>query len=138
MLEAQMIRQLRLVGVLTCAVLAGCGQQDQQADDPAAQVASKAPARPAAFAMCASCHSVSPGRHGAGPSLAGIWGKKAASAPGYAYSPALKGSGIVWDAQTLDRWLQGPMQMVPGTRMVVGLPNPEARQTVIAYIQQLK
>ena len=118
-------------------MLAGCGQQGGQADR-ASNSGSKAPPAPAAFAMCASCHTVSPGRHGAGPSLAGIWGQKAARASGYAYSPALKGSGIVWNAQTLDRWLQGPMQMVPGTRMVVGLPNPEARQAVIAYLQQLK
>jgi cytochrome c len=119
-------------------LLAACGQQGGQADEPAVKDSAKAPAPPAAFAMCASCHTVSQGRHGAGPSLARIWGKKAASGSGYAYSPALKGSGIVWDAQTLDRWLQGPMQMVPGTRMVVELPNPEARQAVIAYLQQLK
>lgn len=131
-----MIRRL-VPGVLACAMLAGCGQQGGQADR-ASNSGSKAPPAPAAFAMCASCHTVSPGRHGAGPSLAGIWGQKAARASGYAYSPALKGSGIVWNAQTLDRWLQGPMQMVPGTRMVVGLPNPEARQAVIAYLQQLK
>jgi cytochrome c len=132
-----MIRRLGPTGVLACAFLAACGQGGQ-GDGASQQAAAKTPPAPAAFAVCASCHSVSPGRHGAGPSLAGIWGQKAASATGYAYSPALKGSGIVWDAQTLDRWLQGPMQMVPGTRMVVGLPNPEARQAVIAYIQQLK
>lgn len=134
-----MIRHWRPAGVLACILLAACGQQGGQAGGSDGEAAaSKAPAQPAAFAMCASCHTVSPGRHGAGPSLAGIWGEKAASAPGYAYSPALKNSGVVWNAQTLDRWLQGPMQMVPGTRMVVGLPNPEARQAVIAYIQQLK
>ena len=129
-----MMRGLGLLGGLAGVMLAGCGQHGDEASS--GQVAD-APA-PTAFATCASCHSVSPGRHGAGPSLAGVWGRKAGSAPGYAYSPALKGSGIVWDEQTLDRWLQGPMQLVPGTRMVIGLPNPEARQAVIAYLQQLK
>lgn len=124
--------------VLASALLASCGQQDGQSDGAAGSAARTALAPPAAFAVCASCHTVSPGRHGAGPSLAGIWGREAGSASGYAYSPALKASGIVWNAQALDRWLQGPMQMVPGTRMVMGLPNPEARQAVIAYIQQLK
>jgi cytochrome c len=127
---------LRSVAALACALLAACGQQ--QDSGQTAGGGKPSVAAPAAFATCAACHSVSPGRHGAGPSLAGIWGRKAGSQDGYAYSPALRGSGIVWDAQTLDRWLQGPMQMVPGTRMVVGLPNPEARQAVIAYIQQLK
>lgn len=133
-----MIRRLVPAGVLACAALAACSQKDGQADDATTQAASAAPAPPAAFAVCASCHPVSPGRHGAGPSLARVWGRKAASASGYAYSPALEGSGIVWNAQTLDRWLQGPMRMVPGTRMVVGLSDPEARQAVIAYVQQLK
>ena len=67
-----------------------------------------------------------------------MWGRKAASGSGYAYSNALKNSGIVWDAKSLDTWLQGPMQMVPGTKMVIGLPNPEARKAVIEYLETLK
>ena len=127
---------------LASALLAGCGQggESGKVEGGMGERGSRGPAvrAPAAFAMCASCHTATPGRHGAGPSLAGVWGSKAGSRPGYAYSAALRGSGIVWDAQALDRWLQGPMQMVPGTRMVMGLPNPEARQAVIAYIQELK
>lgn len=127
-----MVRHFRSAVTLALALLGACGQPSESGK------AQGGPAAPAAFAMCSSCHSVSPGRHAAGPSLAGIWGKKAGSQSGFAYSSALKRSGIVWDAQALDRWLQGPMQMVPGTRMVMGLPNPEARQAVIAYLQQLK
>lgn len=129
----------RSIGAITFAsmLLAGCGQGPESGKTDGGAQGPAVPA-PAAFAMCASCHPVSPGRNGAGPSLAGVWGSKAGSRPDYAYSAALKSSGIVRDAQTLDRWLQGPMQMVPGTRMVMGLPNPEARQAVIAYIQQLK
>jgi len=122
---------------LASVLLAGCGQGGESGKGEGGRRGRAVPA-PAAFAMCASCHTTSRGQHGAGPSLAGVWGSKAGSRPGYAYSAALKGSGIVWDAQTLDQWLQGPMQMVPGTRMVMGLPNPEARQAVIAYIQELK
>lgn len=131
-----MTKTLKGAVALACALLAACGQQPEGSQPaPGGKPVTRAPA---AFAMCASCHSVAPGRHGAGPSLAGIWGDKAGGQPGYAYSAALKGSGVVWDAQTLDQWLQGPMRMVPGTRMVVGLPNPEARAAVIAYIEKLK
>lgn len=133
-----MINTAKSVAVLGCILLAACGQQDTRDPAPVKSGESARAAPPAAFAMCASCHPVSPSRHGAGPSLAGVWGAKAGSRPDYGYSPALQRSGIVWDARTLDRWLQGPMQMVPGTRMVVGLPNPEARQAVIAYLQQLQ
>jgi len=132
-----MIDTAKALAIVGCLLLAACGQQDARDSAPVKSGDSARATPPPAFAVCASCHSISPGRHGAGPSLAGVWGAKAGSRPGYGYSPALQRSGVVWNAQTLDRWLQGPMQMVPGTRMVMGLPNPEARQAVIAYLQQL-
>jgi cytochrome c len=128
---------------LAFALLSACGQGDggEGAGTPSptenAAVATAAAAAPPAFAQCGSCHSVEPGRHGAGPSLAGVLGRKAGTQPGYAYSPALASSGIVWNAKTLDTWLQGPMKMVPGTRMVVGLPDPQARKAVIDYLETL-
>jgi cytochrome c len=81
---------------------------------------------------------VQPGRSGVGPSLAGIWGRKAGSLQGYAYSAPLKASGIVWDRASLDTWLQGPMKMVPGTRMVIGMTDPTGRKAVIDYLETLK
>lgn len=123
-------------------LLASCGSQpsaEQPVGHPSENTSVAAvSAPPAAFAVCASCHAVTPGRNGAGPSLAGIWGQKAATRPGYAYSKALRDSGIVWDEASLDRWLAGPMQMVPGTKMVIGIPNPEARRAVIEYLKTLK
>ena len=56
----------------------------------------------------------------------------------YAYSPALKNSGIVWDEQTLDRCMQGATHVIAGTRMVVALPDYEMRRAVIAYLQPLQ
>jgi len=140
-----MIRNFALILVAT--LLSACGQSGDDpekaasagsgtAAGPATTVASAAP--PPAFAVCSSCHAVAPGRHGVGPSLAGIWGRKAASTPGYAYSNALKSSGIVWNAQTLDTWLTAPMKMVPGTKMVIGVPNAEGRKAVIDYLETLK
>ncbi len=127
------MRGMRYAAIGLALALGACGQGARQ---ETTEVAAGTP--PPAFAVCSSCHAVTPGRNTIGPSLAGVWQRKAGSMPGYTYSPALKGSGIVWDAQSLDRWLEAPMQMVPGTKMVVGLPNPEARKAVIEYLQTLK
>jgi cytochrome c len=73
-----------------------------------------------------------------GPSLSGLSGRKAGSVPGYAYSPALKASGLTWNATNLDRWLKGPQRLVPGTRMPYpGMPDAKARKAVIGYLLTL-
>lgn len=108
--------------------------QPTQADAPPAAAVQP----PVAFAQCRSCHSTEAGKNGIGPSLHGVVGHKAASVAGFNYSPALKGSGIVWDRASLDEWLSGPIKMVPGTRMVIALPNAEARKSVIDYLETLK
>lgn len=120
-----------------CAVLSACGQGEESAADVAVPAGVQAAAPPPAFAVCSSCHAVVPGRSGSGPNLAGVYGRKAGTLPGYPYSAALKGSGIVWDRERLDRWLEAPMTMVPGTKMVLGIPNPEARRSVIDYLETL-
>ena len=59
----------------------------------------------AVFGQCAACHSVEPGVHLTGPSLAAIWGRRAGTVGGFGrYSSALKHAGITWDAPTLDGW----------------------------------
>jgi cytochrome c len=88
---------------------------------------------------CQICHSMESGVNKIGPSLAGVFGSKAGSVPGYNYSEALKGSGIVWDAQNLNQWLADPHQFVPGDKMPFpGLKNAEERQDIIAYLQASK
>lgn len=93
---------------------------------------------PAAFAQCSTCHSVEAGKNGVGPTLFGIVGSKAGEVPGYSFSPALAKSGIVWDRESLDKWLQGPMKMVPGTKMVITQPDAEKRKAIIDYLETLK
>ncbi|MEW9855153.1 c-type cytochrome [Novosphingobium sp. M1R2S20] len=144
--------------LLVCLLLSACGQGSQGEGENAVEVGEGDPVSqtaaaptelatrqaqqtgqpPAAFAVCRSCHTVVPGRHGIGPSLAGIWGKEAASLPGFGYSEALRSSGIVWNAETLDTWLKAPTKMVPGTRMIVGIPNAEGRKAIIDYLETLK
>jgi len=127
--------------------LSACGQPapDKPADPatPAASesvaVAPVAGAKPAVFMQCATCHATEKGKHGVGPSLAGIYGTKAGDVAGYDFSEPMKASGLTWDDKTLDAYLTNPMKMVPGTRMTyAGMPDPAKRKEVIDYIKTLK
>lgn len=104
---------------------------------PAGMVAA-APAAPAGQDIfeqrCAACHSVEPGENDVGPSLAGVVGRKAGSAAGFDYSPALKASGKVWTPAQLDQYLAAPQKLVPGTRMAMAVPAADQRQAIIAYL----
>jgi cytochrome c len=91
------------------------------------------------FAQCALCHSPAPGRNMVGPSLFGVVGRQAASAPNFSYSPAMKNSGKTWNVATLDAYLADPRGQVPGTKMIfAGLKSAEDRANVIAYLATLK
>ncbi len=71
-----------------------------------------------------------------GPNLWGVYGSKAAAKPDFAYSVALKNSGIVWTDDTLSKWLTGPAKFLPGSKMAFpGLPDEADRQAVIAYLK---
>lgn len=91
------------------------------------------------FAACTPCHSVVPGRHMTGPSLAHAWGRKAGTAPGFVrYSDAMKRAGWQWNDETLERWLTDPQRMLPGTTMsFAGLRNEGDRRDVIAYVKAI-
>jgi len=87
------------------------------------------------YARCQGCHSIE--RNRIGPMHKGLFGRLAGSVPGFAYSAAMRNSGIVWSEATLDRFLQGPRQMVPGTKMTyAGVPDPQERADLIAYLRQ--
>ena len=89
------------------------------------------------FRACSSCHSLVPGRHFTGPSLAGLFGRKAGTAEGFRrYSDALKSTDLVWDADTLDAWLADPKALVPGNLMSFpGIKDAQARQDIVAYLE---
>jgi len=90
-----------------------------------------------AFQACMACHSVKPGEHLTGPSLAHIWNRKAGTVEGFLrYSDALKHTDVVWNEATLDKWLADPEQFVGGTNMTFpGLRESKDRQDVIAYLR---
>lgn len=94
---------------------------------------------PAAFSQCLGCHTVESGKHGFGPSLAGVAGRKAATLSDYAFSKALKESGLTWDADTLRNWLASPQKLVPGTRMpFFGIRDAGTRDEVVQYLLSLE
>ena len=92
------------------------------------------------FQRCTLCHNAEKdGGNGLGPDLFGVVGRKAALLPNFAYSPALKKSGIVWTDNKLRAWVSGPSRMVPGTRMTfAGLLDKRQIDDLIAYLHTRK
>ena len=89
----------------------------------------------AIYARCAACHALATNR--VGPKHCGLFGRTSGSVPGFDYSAAMKNAHIVWNAQTLDRFLAGPLTMVPGTAMTYdGVRDAAERADLIAYLQQ--
>ena len=89
----------------------------------------------AIYPRCAACHALAYDR--VGPRHCGLIGRRAGSVPGFDYSDAMKQSGIVWTAKTLERFLAAPLKTVPGTTMTyAGVPNPKERADLIAYLAE--
>jgi cytochrome c len=89
------------------------------------------------FQTCAACHTLEPGVHRTGPSLAGVFSRKAGAAEGFhRYSDALRSAGLVWREDTLDGFLADPQAFLPGNRMTFrGINDAKARADLIAYLQ---
>lgn len=90
----------------------------------------------ASYAKCMGCHS--PEYNRTGPLHCGLLGRQSASVKGYDYSQAMRNAGIVWNIDTLNRFLQAPLEIVPGTSMgFAGIPNNEERLNLIAWLATL-
>lgn len=90
------------------------------------------------FGPCAMCHSLQPDQNMTGPSLAGLWNRKAGSVPSFTrYSAALKSSNIVWNDKTLDDWLADPQHVVPGNEMTfAGIKDARQRADLLAFLKE--
>ena len=84
-------------------------------------------------ARCAACHALAFDR--VGPRHCGLLGRRAGSVQGFEYSAAIKKSGIIWNAKTLDRFIADPPKSLPGTTMTyAGVKDPAERADLIAYL----
>jgi len=91
------------------------------------------------FRACVACHALTKDEgNKAGPSLAGIFGRKIASLPDYRYSDALKHMNIVWTPETVAKMFEvGPMQYTPGTKMPEQkIGSAEDRQALMEFLKK--
>lgn len=93
------------------------------------------------FARCGICHSLEPGVHKVGPSLAGLIGRKIGSLPDYRYSEAFKAEESLWTVEKLDDFLADIAGSIPGNKMAsfypAGVKDNKDRQDLIAYLLSL-
>jgi cytochrome c len=89
------------------------------------------------FEDCAACHKLEAGANNVGPSLHGIFTRKAGELADFRYSPAMKRSGIVWTPETLNTFISDPQALVPANRMpYAGMANANDRADLIAYLSK--
>jgi cytochrome c len=86
------------------------------------------------YQACTDCHSID--ENDVGPRHRGVFGRKAGSLPDYDYSDALKNANIVWNEETLDKWLTNPQDFVPGVKMFFHLDSAQDRADVIAFLRE--
>jgi cytochrome c len=88
---------------------------------------------------CSICHSIQPGQNKIGPTLFGLVGRKTGSESGYTYSPPNMAANLTWDAATLDKYLDAPRTIIPGTKMTyAGMKDAGKRADLIAYLATLR
>ena len=87
--------------------------------------------------QCGTCHLITEdGGPRQGPNLHFVFGRKAGTVPGFAYSAGYTESGIVWNEASLDRYLTNPQAVIPGSIMAYRQTDPEIRQTIIAWLRE--
>jgi cytochrome c len=88
---------------------------------------------------CSICHSTQAGQNKIGPTLFGLLGRKTGIVAGYNYSPANAAANLTWDPATLDKYLEAPRAMIPGTKMTyAGMKDAGKRGDLISYLETLK
>jgi cytochrome c len=86
-------------------------------------------------AKCGGCHSVDANR--IGPMHRGVVGRRIGSVVGYPYSSALRHLKGVWTIDLLDKWLQDPQALAPGSNMYFSVTDAEQRREILGYLQSV-
>lgn len=129
---------------VSAVLISGCGNsepaQPQLSDEERLAMAPNVDNGQRQFLQCAVCHERAEGTgHRVGPNLWGIIGAPAARHEDFTYSKAMERSGIVWNEEALDAYIENPKKVVPGGRMAfAGLANDADRRDLIAYLETLK
>jgi len=95
----------------------------------------------AVFSLCSGCHALRDQTHGIGPDLMGVVDQDIArhTSTGYQYSKAMKKLGGTWTREKLDKFLENPSAVVPGTTMnFPGIADPVERRAIIDYLGKLQ
>ena len=88
------------------------------------------------FKKCVACHSLEEGKNKIGPPLNNLLGRKAGSVKGYKYSKAMKNSGVVWNEESLDKFLTKPRKFIPKTKMSFrGIKKKSLRDDLISFLK---
>ena len=89
------------------------------------------------FEECHACHALERDKESVGPSLFGVFGRKAGEGADFRYSPAMKRSGITWTPQTVDAFVADPQATVAANRMpYAGMPDGDDRADLVAFLQK--
>lgn len=130
-------------------LLGACGKgsddQGKNAKTDPKQAESPAPASPQVAEgahvfqnTCRPCHIAAVAQNLVGPTLHGVVGRKAGTAPDFNYSDAMRHSGLTWTEDNLARYIANPQAVVPGNHMpFAGLKDPQQVQALIAYLKAL-
>lgn len=125
----------RWIAVLSLSALMNPPALYAEGNDQAAMAA----AGKAIFHQCEACHTLDPAKNGFGPNLHGVVGREAGTVPRFAYSDALKNSGLTWNEDNLRKWVVDNEALVPGTRMRhVSVSDPVEQDYLIAFLKTLQ
>jgi cytochrome c len=132
------MKRFGFVGVLVAGMIALAGQAAAEGDAAKGEKLFKG------FLQCSSCHSLEVGETKVGPTLAGLFGRKAGSVEGFKrYSKAMANSKVIWYEETLSEFLKDPRKLIPENKMEFSLggmvprvSSAQHRADLIAYLKE--